>query len=1190
MRSRRATEPLAQSKLAAVGTAIVALIAAAVAAMAGAAPAAAEGPWWRVNSEVAPTYLPPGGEGTVIVTASNLGDEAVNSAKTPVTITDQLPDGVTAAAISGQSSAEGELKCPTGSLPSPPLTCTYSGTLAPYEKLVLTIRVRVEMPPGAVASLANEVAVDGGGAPRTTSVQQLTINPETTPFGLQSYELTPVNEDGTPATQAGAHPFQLTTTLVMNQSATREPVALPKDLHFNLPPGLVGNANLVGSATAPTQCSEADFAALVEETNLCPPSSVLGVASVTAYEPVAAGFVTRTVPVFNLVPALGEPARFGFEVIGKIPVVIDTSVRSGGNYSVVASVEDATQTAGLLSSQVTLWGVPGDARHNESRGWECVAGGEYSKQVGKPCPASSNLPQEAFLTLPTSCELDPTAEPVVSTTEADSWAEPGRFLGGEYVWMDGEGRDVGFEGCSELPYTPSIDVTSEQHSASTPSGLTVDVKVPQQTTVEAGGRAEADVRDTTVTLPEGVQLNPSAATGLAACTESEIGFEGFGAAGMQQFSPSRPTSEEPLCPKASKVGTVEIETPLLSHTLEGSLYLAEPAPNGEAGKNPFNSLVALYLIAEDPVSGVLVKLAGEGVLNESTGQVSTTFRDAPQVPFEDLKVHLFGGEQAGGERASVSTPAFCGSYSSEGSFTPWSGTPAVDVSSPAGEFQVSSGVAGGGCPGSPLSFAPTFSAYSQNTNAGAFTPFRVEIEHPDGQQQLSGLTVRLPKGVAALLSELTPCQEPPAGVEWSCGEASLIGHSQAISGIGDYPVTLEGNVYLTSGYDGAPFGLLVQTLAKAGPFDLGNVNVRSRINVDPNTAAVSITTDPGPRGESFPTMIRGIPAQIKKIIVNVDREHFEFNPTNCDPMKIEGTLTGAEGGSAGVSSPFAVAGCQSLPFKPALTASTYGHASKANGTNFIVDVESGGVGAGGVVQAGVAKVDLQLPKALPARLSTLQKACTEAAFNANPASCPEGSDIGTATIHTPVLKSALSGPAYLVSHGNAGFPDVEFVLQGEGIVLVLDGKTQIKQGITYSKFESAPDAPFTRFETVLPAGPHSALTADVAEKKKYDLCGERLLMPTTITGQNGAVIERNTKIAVQGCAAVKASRTRRLTNAQKLAKALAACRQKYKHASAKRAKCARQARRRFPDSKAKKSVKVAHAKNSKRGGSETAAR
>jgi hypothetical protein len=356
-------------------------------------------------------------------------------------------------------------------------------------------------------------------------------------------------------------------------------------------------------------------------------------------------------------------------------------------------------------------------------------------------------------------------------------------------------------------------------------------------------------------------------------------------------------------------------------------------------------------------------------------------------------------------------------------------------------------------------------------------------------------------------------------------------------------------VYLTTGYDGAPFGLLVRTHAAAGPFDLGYVNVRSRINVNPNDASVTITTDPGPHGDVLPVRLKGIPAQIKDLQITVDRPGFQFNPTSCDPAQITGTITGDEGATSGVSSRFQVGGCEGLPFAPKLTASVDGQASRSNGVTFRVNVESAGLG-----QANIHKVDLQLPNALPSRDSTLKKACVEAVFNANPASCSPESVIGSATIHTPVLKNPLSGPAYLVSHGGAAFPDVEFILQGEGITLVLDGKTDIEKGITYSRFESAPDAPFTTFETVLPAGPHSALGA-YTPAGDYNLCNTKLVMPTVITAQNNHVIEQDTPVATLGCQGVHGSTTRKLTLAQQYTKALKACSARYKHSPSKRASC-----------------------------------
>jgi hypothetical protein len=1104
-------------------------------AFVGVSSALAQGPWWQIGSETVPTNLPPGGTGQLLVVLSNLGDAPIEGGKSPVVFKDTLPPGLEATEITGGSKNNSQVECTRATL-----ECRFEGELNPYEQITVTIKVKVAS--AAAGTLLDRASVEGGGAAgRAEPALAVPVSGEPAGYGVAGYEMAPFNEGGTPARQAGAHPFELTSTLVLNQTAGRQPVALPKDLLFQLPPGLVGDTNAV------SQCTMANFFALVKEANLCPASSVVGVASVVAFEPLIK-LIGVTVPVFNLVPAQGEPARLGFEVVGKIPVVIDTSVRSGRDYGVDASVKDATETGGILRSQLTIWGAPGDPAHNNARGWECVAGGKFANEVEKTCPATSQEPDAPFLTLPTSCAANPQSEPVRLPMETDSWTQPGSFLGAEYAWMNEEGQLLGFEGCSKLPFTPKIDVSPEEHSAATPTGLEVRVRVPQEEgLLEAGGRAQADVRDTTVTLPRGVELSPAAANGLEGCSEAQVGFEGFDKATQtDEFDTAKPT-----CPDGSKVGTVRIKTPLLSHELEGAVYLASPAANGEAGRNPFNSLVALYLVAEDPVSGVLVKLAGEGQLNEETLEISTSFKNAPQVPFEELGLHLFGGPGA-----SLSTPSLCGAYATSATFTPWSGTPAVSVLSPAEDFWIASGVGGSACP-SGSSFAPGFLAAGGDRQAGAFTSFGLELSRPDGDQALSAVRMHLPPGIAALLSSVQLCSDAQAAAS-ACPPGSEVGQAIAIAGLGSEPyVQKGGRVFITGPYGDAPFGLEIVTPAKAGPFDLGYVTVRSKLYIDPSNASVTIVSNP------LPTQIRGIPLQLKRVIVNVDRPGFEFNPTSCAPMRIEGTVTGAAGGSAGVSDPFQVENCQGLPFSPQLTASAAGHGSKAEGTSFAVTVRSGGVEPNGVAQAGIAKVDLQLPKQLSSRLPTLQKACLEAVFNANPASCDEGSVIGYATIHTPVLKNPLSGPAYLVSHGNAAFPDVEFVLQGEGITLILDGKTDIKEGITYSRFESTPDAPFTIFETVLPAGPHGVLTPNVPEAKQFSLCGERLEMPTTITGQNGAPLEQDTKVAISGCGEVQSARAHKLTLMQRLKRALVTCRHRYKHSTSRRERCERQAHVRY---------------------------
>ncbi|MCW3065725.1 MAG: hypothetical protein JWN32_2897, partial [Solirubrobacterales bacterium] len=324
------------------------------------------------------------------------------------------------------------------------------------------------------------------------------------------------------------------------------------------------------------------------------------------------------------------------------------------------------------------------------------------------------------------------------------------------------------------------------------------------------------------------------------------------------------------------------------------------------------------------------------------------------------------------------------------------------------------------------------------------------------------------------------------------------------AGSGSQPLWLAGQVYLTGPYRGSPYGLSVVVPAKAGPFNLGEEIVRAAISVDPHTAALTVTSD------ALPQIKDGVPFRLKTVNVTVDRPHFMFNPTNCAQQAITGSISAVlPGGSAGavvpVATPFAAAGCKNLPFKPKFTALTRAHASKANGASLHVTVSSG------PGQANIAKVKVDLPKQLPSRLTTLQKACPDALFNANPASCPAASVVGAATAVTPVLKSPLTGPAYLVSHAGAAFPDLVIVLQGEGIALDLVGNTDIKRGVTVSTFRSLPDAPISTFDLVLAQGPHSALAAH------GNLCKARLNMPTALTGQNGAVIKQTTRIAVSGC-------------------------------------------------------------------------
>jgi hypothetical protein len=1086
-------------------------------------------------------------EGDITITAVNLGDSSVNPSAQPVTIADKLPPGLQATAIEGRVGENlvpptpNEVGLTRLSCTLATLSCTYAGgepkELPPY----LPIEVAISVIParGLKSGELNEASISGGGIAAATLKRPLPVGGPVS-FGVASYEMSAEEEGGAtagvgggePDTQAGSHPFQLTTTMLLNETSPFLTPALAKDLRFNLPPGLIGNPTPV------PQCSLADF--LTEKRNqsedLCPAQTAVGVARIRINPIRLIGPGSTVVPLFNLEPAHGEPARFGF-VVEDVPVILDTSVRTGGDYGVTVTVANVSQQIDFAGSEVSFWGVPGDPRHNSERGWSCL-NNAYGYH-GEQCAPFEEVHPSPLLALPTSCTGS-----LTPTVEADSWADKGVF-----ETFDTTEPMPGMEGCGSLQFQPSITVAPDGHNASTPTGLAVVVHVPQAVSLDAEARAEADVKDTTVTLPEGLVLNPSGGDGLSACPQEEIALD---------------SDAIPGCSEASKVALVRIKTPLLPNELEGEAYLATQ------NENPFGSLVALYVYAEDPVSGTRVKLAGEVKLNPQTGQLVSTFANTPQLPFEEFEIHFFGGE-----RAPLASPAHCGLYTTQASVTPWSGTRPVTAES---TFAIEHGPKtasepqGGPCPGAALPFGPSLHAGSPNVNAGSFSPLDTTIARADGNQDIQSVQLHMAPGMSGILAGVPLCGEAQAN-EGTCSPASLIGETTVSAGVGNDPVSVTGGkVYLTEKYAGAPFGLSIVDPVKAGPFDLEHdtanpsqnppcdcVVVRAKIEVNPTTAALTITTDPsGPH--AIPHLIDGIPVQIKAVNVTVNREHFTFNPTNCNPMQITGTIGSDESAFSPISDPFQVTNCGALKFTPKFTVTTSGKTFKARGASLTATVSEpagtevgtlpggtqsspGGIGS----QANIAKVKVELPKQLPSRLTTLQKACTNAQFEANPAACPTASKIGYATVHTPLLPVPLTGPAIFVSHGGEAFPSLTIVLQGYGVTIDLVGTTFIsKAGVTSTTFKAVPDQPFSSFTLTLPEGKYSALAANgnlcsltktVTVKKKLTVKvkgkkktvtrkiketePESLAMPTEFTGQNGDVIHQTTPISVTGCKASK---------------------------------------------------------------------
>ncbi len=661
--------------------------------------------------------------------------------------------------------------------------------------------------------------------------------------------------------------------------------------------------------------------------------------------------------------------------------------------------------------------------------------------------------QGNFLTLPSVCSTSTT-----SHLEVESYA-------GEISRTETH-TPVGVEGCDKVPFDPTTEVHPETAASDQPDGATTVVTVPQNATKTN----TADIQDAHVSLPEGMTLNPPAANGLGVCAPAQIAIG----------SPGPST-----CPESSRVGTVTIETDLPPGSLTGGVYLGDPA-GGPITKPPYT----IYLNAESSL-GVSVRLQGLVEPNLSTGRLEVSFVSNPQLPFSELRLSLNGGE-----RAPLANPLACGNAPTEAFFSPYT-TGKLQALTPT-PF-VTTGCA------NPLPFVLAQATQSTNATAGAYSPYTFNLSRADGQQYLSQVSTTLPAGLLGAIPSVTLCGEPQAA-QGTCAAASQIGIASVTAGAGPEPYPLSGPVYLTGPYNGAPYGLSIPVSVIAGPFNLGTVVTRATISVDPHTARVTVSTPPSGTAGALPTIVGGVPVRLKTIKVEVNRPSFIFNPTNCGLLATESTLTSTFNATQGLSTPFQVGACSALAFKPSFKTATSAKTSKLNGASLQVSLTQP------AHEANMKSVFVELPKQLPSRLTTLQKACPEATFAANPVNCrPLGSEVGTATVVTPVLPGQLTGSAYLVSHGGESFPDLDIVLEGDGVKVILTGNTKITKGVTSSTFAAIPDVPVTSFVLNLPVGPHSALTAIGG------LCLEPLQMPTTITAQSGAQVKQNTRISVSGC-------------------------------------------------------------------------
>jgi len=853
-------------------------------------------------------------------------------------------------------------------------------------------------------------------------------------FGVEEFDVTFTEADGTTATQAGSHPFAMDTSLLANRDSEDEPEGWLRDLFFELPRGLLADT------TAYERCSTVDFLENEGAINKCSLNTQVGIAGVSLASP---GHWDST-PVFNLVPPPGVLLRLGFSV-ESLDVVIDAGLDPEEPHNPTAASRNTLQLLFVFGSKVQLWGDPSSSGHDELRGL-C---GIRSVNLPSPSPAAFEFQGEGscsvasnskpLLTLPTNC-----SEPLASTVEAFSWEGESDFE--EVLTHDAGGNPQPFAGCEELAFHPSISARPTSLAAESPTGLDFSIAIKDDgLTKNVEGRAQSQIKKTVVTLPEGMTANPSLAEGLEVCSEADLAGETLAAAPGEG------------CPQASKIGTLEVESPLVSKVVKGALFQAAPNAN-LAG----DSLIAFYIVFKDPELGLLFKIPVKVEPDPRTGQlVATTARDLPQVAFSSFRLHF----REGGRSPLVSPPT-CGEHRVQAELTPWSGTPPVTEGS---TFEVLSGPGGGPCPpGGAQPFEPGFDAGSVNNAAAAYSPFFMRLTRRDGDQDLTRFDATLPKGVLARLAGVDRCPEAQIALARSksgkaelaspsCPLNSRIGGVEAGAGVGSQLTYVSGQVYLAGPFAGAPLSAVAVVPAVAGPFDVGTVVYRQALSVDPRSGVVSAD---GAASDPLPHILAGIPLRVRDVQVHIDRSAFTLNPTDCDPLATEATIWGGgadpfsrlDDGPLARQARYQASGCARLGFVPRLALRLRGGTRRGAhpALRAVLRPRPG--------QANIERAVVRLPRSAFLEQGHIRTVCTRVQFAAD--ACPKGAVYGHVTAYTPLLSEPLKGPVYLRSSNNK-LPDLVFDLHGIVDFEAVARIDSIRGGIR-TIFTGVPDAPISR--------------------------------------------------------------------------------------------------------------------------------
>jgi hypothetical protein len=848
-----------------------------------------------------------------------------------------------------------------------------------------------------------------------------------------------------PQSQAGSHPFGFRVNFSLNtipnpfehgEVVPSAPEPIPdgslRDLNLQLPPGLVGRASSF------PQCTAVEFAPVgLIGTASCLTASQIGIARVPVG--LVPGYKSvQDVPVYNLAAPDGVVARIGFTM--DVPIVVDFKVRTGSDYGVSALVRNAAQAVNVYSSSITLWGVPSDPRHDAQR----YLPGAFAPGDAQGDPLPSGGGQSPFLDMPTRCNV-----PMTTHLEVNSWQDPGTFLGADAPAQS-------FSGCDRFSFAPQFNVALGGSRAGAPTGLSVALRVPQSDSPD--GLITPPFKDVDVELPAGMAINPSSANGLSGCSLQEIELGGESA---------------PSCPASSKIGTVQVTTPLLSHPLKGSVYLAAQR------SNPFGSLFALYLVLVDPESGLVVKLPGEITANSETGQLRTVFSDNPQLPIESLEVALKGGDNA-----PLLAPAHCGTYSARATLTDWANPDAVVQRS--SSFAITEGCA------DDSRFEPALAAGTLDPSAGAFSSFQLRLTQASGEQNLSRISATLPPGLLAKLKGIPLCGDAQAD-SGNCPAGSVVGTTMVGAGAGSNPIYVPEPgksptaVYLAGPYGGAPYSLVVKVPAQAGPFDLGTVVVRNALRIDPTTTQVTAESDP------LPQILQGIPISYRDVRVEITRPEFTLNPTSCSQFAVTSLLTSSDGQTASPRAPFAAANCGRLAFKPKLNLKVSGGTKRGTYPKLRAELTAK------PGEANIGRVSVALPHSEFLAQEHIKTICTRVQFAAD--QCPAGSIYGFAKATTPLLDQPLEGPVYLRSSSNP-LPDLVAALHG-AIDVDLSGRIDSVNGGIRTTFDAVPDAQVSKFALEMKGGKKSLLV------NSRNLCAGVNRASVKMEGQNGKAHDFN---------------------------------------------------------------------------------